>query len=357
MPKVFRTIRAEGNFSQIPTAVGIDQNQLPYKLRYYRAKTLAQSNASIMDMRVRGAGAIGGAAAIAAVQAFGEPDPEAAINSIRKTRPTARNLFHAVEVVYAAGIKDPANSILAARIAAEQLMDEDITSCESIGQHALSVIKNLVPRTDGRPIQVMTQCNAGWLAFVGGKGSALAGVYAAHEAGMNIQVIANETRPRGQGARLTAWELGRAGIKHWIAPDTMVAYLMEHDEVDAVFTGADRIAANGDTANKIGTQGVARLARDFGIPFYIAAPTTTFDLDCSTGAAIPIEQRSEEEVLWQTGQTEDGRIERVLVAAPGSRALNTAFDVTPAGLIRGIITEQGIVPASQAGVASLRMAA
>lgn len=305
-------------------------------------------------MIVRGAGAIEGAAAIATVQAFGERDLEVALESIRQTRPTARNLFHAIEQVSAEGLKDPANSIMAARIAAEQIMDDDIASGEKMGEYSLTIIQNLKPRREGRALRMMTQCNAGVLAFVGGKGSALAGVYAAQEAGIGIEVIANATAPRFQGAKLTGWELGRAGIRHWIAPDTMVVYLMEHGEVDFVVTGADRIAANGDTANKIGTQGVARLAEDFGIPFYIAAPTPTIDHNCPTGASIPIEQRSEEEVLWQSGRNKNGKIERVRVAAPGSPALNASFDVTPARFIRGIITEKGIIPATPEGIASLK---
>jgi methylthioribose-1-phosphate isomerase len=171
----------------------------------------------------------------------------------------------------------------------------------------------------------------------------LAPIYEAHHRGKKLFVYADETRPRGQGGRLTAWELNQEGVPFAIVPDNAGAWLMSNNMVDIIITGADRVAANGDAANKIGTFEKAIVAKKFGIPFYIAAPTSTFDFDCPEGSKIPIEQRSADEVLWQTGLTKDGRIETVQVCAPGSNALNPAFDVTPAEYITGLITDKGIV--------------
>jgi len=210
-----------------------------------------------------------------------------------------------------------------------------------IGEYGQTLMK------DG--IQVETHCNAGWLAFVD-YGTALSPVYLAHSAGRKIFVFVDETRPRGQGARLTAWELQQAGVPHRIIPDNAGASLMSQGKVDLMITGADRIAVNGDVANKIGTFEKAIVAREFGIPFYVAAPTSTFDLNCLEGKEIPIEERSEEEVLFQEGITDNGNYVRIRVSSPGSHAYNPAFDVTPAKYITGIITEKGIIHPDQKSI-------
>jgi S-methyl-5-thioribose-1-phosphate isomerase len=191
-------------------------------------------------------------------------------------------------------------------------------------------------------MQIETHCNAGWLAFVD-YGTALSPIYRSHANGKRVFVYVDETRPRSQGARLTAWELGQAGIDHAIIPDNAGAWLMSLGKIEMVITGADRIAANGDTANKIGTLEKAIAAHAYGIPFYIAAPSSTFDAACQNGSAIPIEERSEDEVLYMDGITSKGVPERILVCSPGSHAMNPSFDVTPAKYITGIITEKGII--------------
>lgn len=256
--------------------------------------------------------------------------------SICDSRPTAQNLFYAVERVFIAAAGSDEPHITAAR-EAQKIADEDAESCKRIGELGNSLIKDNAT--------ILTHCNAGWLAFVDW-GSALSPIYAAKHSGKNITVYADETRPRGQGARLTAWELNNEEVPHFIIPDNAAAYYMSCGKIDLVIVGADRIAANGDTANKIGTLEKAICAKQYGIPFYIAAPTSTIDIKCDTGSSIPIEMRSQDEVLYQTGITGDGKTETILVCSQGSKALNPAFDVTPANLISGIITEKGIIKPS-----------
>lgn len=331
--KPFRTVWAEGPSHERPTVLMIDQNRLPFEFAIHQNPSLAATCLAIKDMTVRGAGAIGATAGFAMAQGVAETDPVAARKAIEATRPTAQNLFYATKRVFEAGDRSSANSVQAARIEAEAIANEDVESCRKIGEHGAELI------ADGQT--VMTHCNAGWLAFVD-YGSALSPVYVAKRDGKNILVYASETRPRAQGGRLTAWELHNEGVAHLILPDTASAQLMQQGKVDLIIVGADRIAANGDTANKIGTLDKAIVAAHYDIPFYIAAPTSTIDLDCPTGDKIPIEQRSEEEVLYQRGRTRDGRIEEFLVNSPGSHAINPAFDVTPEKLITGIITQNGI---------------
>ena len=316
----------------------IDQNQLPWSFSVVRLRRWEQVAQAISDMTVRGAGAIGAAAAAGMALAAQCGEIEAAAAGLARTRPTARNLFHAIEVVRRA------RGVDAAVDAARAFIDDDAACGEAIGQHGRALL------CDGA--RVSTHCNAGWLAFVDW-GSALAPVYAAAAAGMRLSVWVDETRPRGQGARLTAWELQNAGIDHAVITDGVLASRMRAGEVDCIIVGADRIAANGDVANKVGTYGVAVLARAHGIPFYVAAPTTTIDADCPEGGAIPIEERSPDEVAWVEGPDADGVVRRVRVVAPGARCRNPAFDVTPAELIAGLVTERGVVPASPAGVASV----
>jgi S-methyl-5-thioribose-1-phosphate isomerase len=254
------------------------------------------------------------------------PEPE----GIESSRPTARNLFYAVERVFTAAKLSVGQAIAEA----QSIADEDAVSSQKIGEFGKELIQ------DG--FGIATHCNAGWLAFVD-YGTALSPVYMSHLEGKKIFVYVDETRPRGQGARLTAWELHNGGIPHAVIPDNALAWYMSQGKINLVITGADRIAANGDTANKIGTLEKAIAAKHFNIPFYVAAPTSTLDRNCPDGSHIIIEERSQDEVLYQEGLTKDGKIEKILVCSPGSYALNPAFDVTPAELITGFITEKGIL--------------
>lgn len=336
--KNYRTVWMDGH-----SVFFIEQNLLPFIFRIEEARSYRESCVAISAMQVRGAGAIGALAGFAMAQAFLEaPETgftqfvERARLEIESTRPTARNLFYATELVFRAGMGARARAVEVAR----EIADKDAADSQKIGEYGNSLIR------DGFTIE--THCNAGWLAFVD-YGTALSPVYVAHLSGKRLFVYVDETRPRSQGARLTAWELNEAGVPHTIIPDNAGAYLMSQEKIDMMIVGADRIAANGDTANKIGTFEKAIVAREFGIPFYIAAPTSTIDPLCPTGAMIPIEERSQDEVLWQSGITSDGRHEKILVCSPGSTAFNPAFDVTPAKYITGIITELGIIEPNRAG--------
>jgi S-methyl-5-thioribose-1-phosphate isomerase len=288
---------------------------------------------------VRGAPAIGvfAAYALALAAKRGEAVDVARVRLLA-TRPTAVNLRAGLDAV-ARAAPDPAAMLAAARAydAAE------VAAAEAIGTHGLPLV--------GRGARVLTHCNAGWLA-VQDWGTALAPVYKAARAGRDPFVWVSETRPRLQGARLTAWELGEEGVRHALLADGACADLMRRGEVDLVITGADRIAANGDVANKIGTYGKACAARVHGIPLYVAAPRTSIDRAAENGAAIPIEVRSPDELLLVEGMTAEGVPTRVRVAPPGTVAINPAFDVTPAEFIAGILTEVGLFPASPAGIAA-----
>lgn len=329
----FRTVWAEG-LPAAPVVRMIDQTRLPFEFVVHEAPDVNATSEAIRDMTVRGAGAIGAAAAFGMAQGFSELNPLGARRQLEATRPTAQNLFYATKRVFEAAERSQ-SPVRTAWEEAQQVADEDADACRRIGEYGAELIPD-----NG---VVVTHCNAGWLAFVDW-GSALSPVYVAHRAGRKVKVFADETRPRQQGGRLTAWELHNEGIEHEISPDTGIVDLLKYVKVDLVIVGADRIAENGDTANKIGTHMVALAAREFGVPFYVAAPTSTIDLDKKSGQEIPIESRSDEEVQYITGQTEDGRIERVLVVNPGSPARNRGFDVTPAHLITGgIITQNGII--------------
>lgn len=326
----------------------IDQTQLPYRFEIYRAKDYLHTCEAIRTMVVRGAGAIGAAAGYAMAQACLEAPAgkyqeyiSKARRDIEATRPTAQNLFYATEAVYEAGMKSADDAVKRAKA----LADENIEEGKKIGEYGNSLIK------DGS--QIETHCNAGWLAFVD-HGSALAPIYRAKRDGKNIFVYADETRPRSQGARLTAWELKNEDVPHAIIPDNAGAWLMAQGKVDMVIVGADRIAANGDVANKIGTLEKAIAAHHFGIPFYVTAPVSTIDFDCKTGDQIDIEERGQDEVLYQEGPDEDGTRRKIRVASPGSPAMNPAFDVTPASLVTAIITEKGIAEPTPEGLSGLK---
>jgi len=327
--KDYRTVWMEGN-----TVCLIEQNLLPFEFKIFRADNYKETCMVISTMIVRGAGAIGATAAYAMAQAFVENGTDAefvenARQEIENTRPTAQNLFYATERVYRAGQV----SIEQAVNEAQKIADEDADACKKIGELGNDLIK------DGAKIE--THCNAGWLAFVD-YGSALSPIYAAHRNGKQVFVYADETRPRGQGARLTAWELKNENVPHFIIPDNAGAHLMSQGKIDMMIVGSDRIAANGDVANKIGTLEKAIVAKYYGIPFYVAAPTSTIDFDCASGKGIPIEERHQDEVLYQSGPNAEGELEKVLISSPGSEAINPAFDVTPAELVTAIITEKGI---------------
>lgn len=333
--KSYRTIWFESNICFM-----IDQNKLPFEFEIFKSDNYLDTVEAIRNMTTRGAGAIGSAGAFAMAQA--------AINStehnylqeikhakliIEQSRPTAQNLFDATNRVYQKAIISPQNAIDEAQLIA----NENSNDGENIGIFGAELLK------DG--FSVLTHCNAGWLAFVDW-GTALSPIYKATLQGKKIFVYADETRPRLQGGRLTAYELEHQGIEHSIIPDNASAYFMSKGDIDIVIVGADRIAINGDTANKIGTLEKAIIAKEYGIPFYIAAPTSTFDKKAKTGADIPIELRNEEEVRYIKGISK-GKIIEVMALNENSNCLNPAFDVTPAKYITGIITEKGIIEATE----------
>lgn len=325
----------------------IDQNQLPFEFKIIQSYTYSETCQHIKRMTVRGAGAIGAAAGFAMAQAFLQANSKdfktyvsTARKEIEQTRPTARNLFYAVEKVYKAGLV----STDKATERAQQIALEDEEACYKIGYYGNKII---APKAN-----IATHCNAGSLAFVR-YGSALSPIYQAFAQQKEIHVWVDETRPRNQGARLTAWELSRANVPHTIIADNAMAFLIQLGKIDMVIVGADRIAANGDTANKIGTLEKALAAKYFNIPFYVAAPSSTFDIDCKTGDDIPIEYRSENEVLWISGKSKSGLSCEISSANPGSKACNPAFDITPAELITGFITEKGIIKPDRAAIGKL----
>lgn len=340
--KHYRTVWMEGS-----TVFMINQTLLPFELKIFEASSYRDSCMAIKTMITRGAGAIGATAAFAMAQAIQlaekEQNPEIiaiAKKEIEGTRPTARDLFYAVTRVFDAG-KAGADAAVSE---ANKLSEEYIECARQIGKNGNELIR------DG--FRIETHCNAGWLAFVD-YGSALSPIYVAKEMGKKVFVYVDETRPRSQGARLTAWELKNEQIPHAIIPDNAGAYYMSKGEVDMMIVGADRIASNGDVANKIGTLEKAIVAEKYGIPFYVAAPLSTFDLSAKTGDSIVIEQREESEVIFQEGPGTSGAISRIMVTNPGSNVLNPAFDVTPGELIKGIITERGIINAEKKSIAQL----
>ncbi len=340
--KNYQTVWMEGNVVMM-----INQNLLPFEFVIHECATYWDTCMAITDMTIRGAGAIGAAAGYAMAQAYLEAAESnqhqlvlEARNDIEATRPTARNLFYAVERVFEAGKISAEN----AKIEAQKIALQDIDDTRKIGMYGNQLLK--------KGARILTHCNAGWLAFVD-FGTALAPVYTAHKEGKEVFVYVDETRPRGQGARLTAWELQNEQIPHVIIPDNAAATLMSQGKIDMVIVGADRIARNGDVANKIGTLGRAILAHNFNIPFYVAAPTSTFDESCRSGKEIVIEERSPDEVLYQDGIDANGNQLKVLVCAPGSTAYNPAFDVTPAKYISGFITEKEIISAHTNSIMAL----
>jgi methylthioribose-1-phosphate isomerase len=332
----------------------LDQTRLPHDVVVVRWTSLEDAARGIESMQVRGAPLIGVSAAHGVFLAMAE-DPSdvslaAAVARLRRTRPTAVNLGWALDVVEAElSPLSPADRKAAARELAGRLADEDVAACVAIGEAGLPFLVDAA--ADRGAVDVLTHCNAGWLATVDW-GTALAPIYLAHDAGLAVRVHVSETRPRNQGA-LTAWELAGHGVAHRLVADSAAGHLMAVGQIDLVITGADRIAANGDVANKIGTYMKALAARAHGVPFLVAAPCSTIDRACPDGASIPIEERPADEVRSVTGATAGGAIEVVQVVTSGTLAGNPAFDVTPAELVTAIITERGVVPATTEGIASL----
>ncbi|MBI2075970.1 MAG: S-methyl-5-thioribose-1-phosphate isomerase [Candidatus Aenigmarchaeota archaeon] len=347
----YRTVWMENGLVKL-----IDQTKLPFSFEIHSCANFRDTAAAIKNMVVRGAPAIGATAAYALVQAcisfkganlkslllfLGEAE-----KIITSTRPTAYDLFFAVDFVKKeigrAKSAEQAKKIAVA--AGNNYADESVKRCMAIGSHGEKLIKD--------DFRLLTHCNAGWLACVDW-GTATAPVYKAARNKKYISVFVDETRPRSQGSRLTAWELKHEGVDHSIIADNAAGFFMSKGDIDMVIVGADRIAMNGDVANKIGTLEKAIVAKEFGIPFYVAAPFSTIDFNCKSGKDIPIEERSEDEVKKQTGLTDGGELKTIFVSNPESRAINPSFDVTPAKFIKGIITEKGIIKANKNAIRKL----
>lgn len=335
----------------------IDQIKLPHVFETQTLTSVQEAARAIKDMVVRGAPLIGATAAYGVALAL-RVDPsdaglEAALALLGATRPTAINLQWALgEMDRAVRPLAPSKRAACAYVRAAQICEDDVETCRQIGAHGFEIIKEIAARKNGEPVNVLTHCNAGWLATIDW-GTATAPIYMAHDAGIPIHVWVDETRPRNQGAALTAFELGQHGIPHHIIVDNAGGHLMQRGQVDLCLVGTDRTSANGDVANKIGTYLKALAAKDNGVPFYVALPHTSIDWSIKDGVAdIPIEERAQDEVLMMQGRLGQ-RIVQVEIAAPGSPAANPAFDVTPARLVTGLITERGVCPASQEGLAAL----
>lgn len=335
----------------------IDQTRLPHTFETVRLTTIEEAAHAIRIMQVRGAPLIGATAAYGLALGLradaSDQGLSAACELLHGTRPTAVNLNWALQrVAEAVRPLSPKERAARAYREAAVICDEDVEICRRIGDHGRILIGELFEAGNRGPVNILTHCNAGWLATVDW-GTALAPVYASFDAGIPVHVWVDETRPRNQGASLTAWELAGHGIPHTIITDNAGGHLMRTGQVDLCITGTDRTTARGDVCNKIGTYLKALAARDNGVPFYVALPGPTIDWDIDDGASIPIEQRAEDEVTHIQGLDEDGRLVRVRLTPADSPAGNPAFDVTPARLVTRIITERGVCEASREGLASL----
>jgi methylthioribose-1-phosphate isomerase len=343
-----------------PTAEGtvrvIDQSRLPFEFGILELSSAEQAAQAIRTMAVRGAPLIGATAAyglaLAACSDASDASLDAAEQMLAATRPTAHNLVWALRRVRRAlsGLAVPDRREGAFGEAA-RICEEDVEHCRRIGSHGLDIIRRLAAQTKG-PVQILTHCNAGWLACVDW-GTALAPIYMAHDAGIAVHVWVDETRPRNQGALLTAYELAAHGIPHTVIADNVGGHLMQRGLVDLVLVGSDRTTSTGDVCNKIGTYLKALAAHDNGVPFYVALPSSTIDWSLTDGREIPIEERAAAELTHMTGRTAAGILETVRVVPETSPAANYAFDVTPARLVTGLITERGICAASSEGLATL----
>ena len=333
----------------------IDQRALPHRFVVEDVRTVQEMAAAIREMHVRGAPLIGAAAAYGMYLAMlAEMQPEEAAKILRATRPTAVNLAWAIErqLAQIASGSRPAEKIALARETANAAANDDAEHCRQIGLHGLELIDAIAARKSGQPVNILTHCNAGWLACVD-YGTATAPIYAAHDRGIPVHVWVDETRPRNQGSKLTAWELGEHGVAHTVIADNAGGHLMQRGAVDLVLVGTDRTTYTGDVANKIGTYLKALAAKDSGVPFYVALPSSSFDWTMRDGLAeIPIEERGAEEVKHADGWA-DGRMVEVRVTPAGSPAANYGFDVTPRRLINGLITERGICDANEQSILAM----
>jgi len=356
--KHYRTIWIDPSEPEVIYA--IDQRNLPHQFVIEKITSVDQMAEAILEMHVRGAGLIGAAAGygmyLAVLEASRTPSEFEAVLSglsgkLLSTRPTAINLRWAVERQLESlnqhdSIEEKIQSTI--RVAYE-IANEDADNCQRIGKHGYKILEQLTASKAPGPLNILTHCNAGWLAFVD-YGSATAPIYEAHKHGLNLHVWVDETRPRNQGAKLTAWELLEQGVPHTVISDNTGGHLMQHGKVDLVIVGSDRTTYTGDVANKIGTYLKALAANDNGVPFYVALPSSTFDWDIRDGVAgIPIEQRGNEEVKYARGWS-GNQFKEVLLTPEKSPAANYAFDVTPARLVTGLITERGICEANESSI-------
>lgn len=339
----------------------IDQTKFPHLFEVVTLRTPEEAAVAIKDMLVRGAPLIGVTAAYGMALAMRQDASDQALASayelLVKTRPTAINLKWALDEMMRRLKPLPASgrSAAAYRRAAE-IADEDVAINQAIGRNGLDIIRAIAAKKPGQTINILTHCNAGWLATVDW-GTATAPIYTAHDAGLPIHVWVDETRPRNQGASLTAWELLHHGVPHTVIPDNTGGHLMQHGLVDMAIVGTDRTTAQGDVCNKIGTYLKALAARDCGLPFWVACPVSTIDPQAADGDAIPIEERDAREVTHVGGRLPDGTIAAVQVVPDGSPVANPGFDVTPARLVSGLLTEHGVFEASAEGVARALAAA
>ncbi len=343
-----------------PTATGsvrvIDQSRLPFEFATVDLETLEEAASAIRSMVVRGAPLIGATAAyglaLALRQDASDARLEEAARALQATRPTAHNLTWALARMRRALEPVPVSErAAAASREAARICDADAEQCRSIGRNGFELIRRCA-ESCGRPVSILTHCNAGWLACVDW-GTALSPVYLAHDAGVEVHVWVDETRPRNQGAALTAFELAAHGVPHTVIADNLGGHLMQRGRVDMVIVGSDRTTAAGDVCNKVGTYLKALAARDNEVPFYAALPSSTIDWSLDRGADIPIEERPAAELTHVTGRTSSGAMQTVRVVPETSPALNLAFDVTPARLVTALITERGVCAASRAGLQSL----
>lgn len=362
--KHYRTIWLDPKDNEVVQV--IDQRFLPFQFIVEDLRTTNEVAVCIKEMHIRGAGLIGATAGygvyIAALDAKreglkeGSPEFFTRINALgqqlKDTRPTAVNLEWGVDRAIAAMKAQPENAIEVALRTANEIADEDAEYCRRIGEHGASIIEKIYENNGGKTVNILTHCNAGWLAFVD-YGTATSPIYAAQARGIPVHVYVDETRPRNQGARLTAYELGQQGVPHTVIADNVGGHLLQHGMVDMVITGTDRTTYTGDVANKIGTYLKALAAKDNDVPFYVALPSSTFDWEMTDGVAqIPVEERGGEEVIWMEGWTPDG-VKAVRLTPEHSKAANYGFDVTPARLITGLITERGICEPSADSVLAL----
>ncbi len=336
----------------------IDQRQLPHEFVIEKLTSPEQVVTAIRDMHVRGAGLIGATAGFGMYLASLKAPDQGFTTSMKSfattlgnSRPTARNLIWAIDRVLKAmdKVPTPSEKRTIAFATACAIADEDALFCKQIGEHGRAIIEEISRKKQGAPVNILTHCNAGWLAFVD-HGSATAPIYAARDAGISVHVWVDETRPWNQGARLTAWELQQENIANTLICDNCGGHLMQNGMVDMVIVGTDRTTHTGDVANKIGTYLKALAAKDNNIPFYVALPSSTFDWKLDKGTQIPIEQRSGEEITTISGKDSEGAITTVTLAAKGTKTANYSFDITPARLITGLITERGITDAEEQAI-------